>query len=45
MRILQIQAEIAVLEVKHNAIRQANAALIPVTLERVFGVDHTGACL
>lgn len=28
---------------KHTAIRQANAALMPATLERVFGVESTGA--
>lgn len=39
----RLQAEIAVLKAKHTAIRQANAALIPATLERVFGVDPTGA--
>lgn len=38
----RLQAEIAALKAKHTAIRQANAALIPATLERVFG-DHNGA--
>lgn len=33
----RLQAEIAALKAKHTAIRQANAALIPATLERVFG--------
>ena len=32
----RLQAEIAALKAKHNALRQANAALIPATLERVF---------
>jgi hypothetical protein len=36
-------AKVGALKAKHAAIRQANAALIPVTLERVFGVEHTGA--
>lgn len=31
-----LQAEIATLKAKHTAIRQANAALLPATLERVF---------
>lgn len=38
----RLQAEIAALKSKHSAIRQANAALIPSTLERVFGVGATG---
>lgn len=38
----RLQAEIAALKAKHTAIRQANAALIPSTLERVFGVGATG---
>lgn len=38
----RLQAEIAALKTKHSAIRQANAALIPSTLERVFGVGATG---
>lgn len=32
----RLQAAITALKVKHAAIRQANAALIPATLERVF---------
>jgi len=32
----RLQAEIAALKAKHTAIRQANAALLPATLERVF---------
>ena len=39
----RLQAEIAALKAKHTAIRQANAALIPATLERVFGVKPTGS--
>lgn len=31
-----MKAEIAALKAKHAAIRQANAALLPATLERVF---------
>ncbi len=32
----RLQAEVGTLKAKHAAIRQANAALIPATLERVF---------
>lgn len=32
----RLQAEIAALKTKHAAIRQANAALLPATLERIF---------
>ncbi|MGH9641460.1 MAG: hypothetical protein ACRD3Q_03460 [Terriglobales bacterium] len=32
----RLQSEVAALKGKHSAIRQANAALIPATLERVF---------
>lgn len=32
----RLQADVAALKAKHAAIRQANAALIPATLERVF---------
>ncbi len=32
----RLQAEVAALKAKHTAIRQANAALLPATLERVF---------
>jgi hypothetical protein len=35
----QLQAQVAALKVKHAAIRQANAALIPATLERVFSTE------
>lgn len=33
----RLQAEINALKAKHAAIRQANAALLPATLERLFG--------
>lgn len=33
---VRLQAEIAALKAKHAAIREANAALLPATLERVF---------
>jgi len=36
----RLQAEIAALKAKHTAIRQANAALLPATLERVFAGEH-----
>lgn len=39
----RLQGKIAALKAEHTAIRQANAALIPATLERVFGVEHTRA--
>jgi len=32
----RLQAEVATLKAKHAAIREANAALVPATLERVF---------
>lgn len=35
----RLQTEIGVLKAKHAAIRQANAALIPATLERVFSTE------
>lgn len=31
-----LQTEVAALKTKHTAIREANAALLPATLERVF---------
>lgn len=34
-----LQAKIAELKAKHTAIRQANAALLPATLERVFSTE------
>jgi type I restriction enzyme S subunit len=39
----RLQAEVAALKAKHRAIREANAALLPATLERVFGAEPTGA--
>lgn len=36
----RLQAEVAALKAKHTAIRKANAALIPATLERVFTEGH-----
>lgn len=38
-----LQAKVAELKARHATIRQANDALIPATLERVFGVEPTGA--
>jgi type I restriction enzyme S subunit len=35
----QLQAQVAALKVKHATIRQANAALIPATLERIFSTE------
>lgn len=37
----RLQSAIVALKSKHTAIRQANAALIPATLERVFAVERT----
>jgi hypothetical protein len=37
-----LQAEVTKLKAKHAAIRQANAALLPATLERVFSSEETG---
>ncbi len=36
----RLQAEVAALKAKHTAIRQANAALLPATLERVFAGEQ-----
>jgi type I restriction enzyme S subunit len=36
----RLQAEIAALKARHTAIREANAALLPATLERVFAGEH-----
>lgn len=36
----RLQAEIAALKAKHTAICDANAALLPATLERVFAGEH-----
>lgn len=35
----RLQAEITALKAKHTAIREANAALLPATLERVFSLE------
>ena len=40
---VRLQAEIAALKTKHAAIRQANAALLPATLERVFAASPATA--
>jgi type I restriction enzyme S subunit len=37
----RLQSEVAALKAKHTAIRQANAALLPATLERVFAEPAT----
>ena len=37
----RLQAEVVALKARHPAIREANAALLPATLERVFGTDAT----
>jgi type I restriction enzyme S subunit len=36
----RLQAEVAALKTKHAAIREANAALLPATLEQVFSEGH-----
>ena len=36
----RLQAEVAALKAKHTAIRAANAALLPATLERIFQQTH-----
>lgn len=36
---VRLQADVAALKAKHAAIRQANAALIPATLERIFSTE------
>lgn len=38
----RLQAEVGALKTKHIAIREANAALLPATLERVFATDGLG---
>lgn len=35
----RLQAEVAALKAKHTAIREANSALLPATLERVFSTE------
>jgi restriction endonuclease S subunit len=37
-----LQAKITELKARHTAIRDANAALVPATLDRVFGAEHAG---
>lgn len=37
----QLQAQVAALKAKHTAIRQANVALLPATLERIFQSEAT----
>ncbi len=44
LRVVEILKRQAPLKARHSAIRQANAALLPATLERVFGAAHTDAC-
>lgn len=36
----RLHAKVAALKAKHSAIREANAALLPATLERVFTGEH-----
>ena len=43
LKLRNVHWQTQTLKAKHAAIRQANAALIPATLERVFGVEPTGA--
>lgn len=38
----RLQSEVGALKTKHIAIREANAALLPATLERVFATDGPG---
>jgi hypothetical protein len=37
----RLQAEVSALEARHMAIREANAALRPATLERIFQSEAT----
>lgn len=37
----RLQTEVAALKAKHTAIREANAALLPATLERIFSAGAT----
>ncbi|MES8247495.1 hypothetical protein U6W34_12320, partial [Cutibacterium acnes] len=37
----RLQSDVAALKAKHAIIRQANAALIPATLERIFSSEVT----
>ncbi len=43
LKLREAHRQTQALKAKHAAIRQANAALIPATLERVFGAEPTGA--
>ncbi len=43
LRIVEVLKRQMPLKTKHTAIRQANAALLPATLERVFGSTTQGA--
>ena len=43
LKLRELHRHTQALRAKHAAIRQANAALIPATLERVFGVEPTEA--
>jgi len=43
LKLREVHRQTQALKPKHAAIRQANAALIPATLERVFGAEPTGA--
>ncbi len=37
----RLQADVVALKAKHAAIREANAALLPATLERIFSTEAT----
>lgn len=43
LKLREVHRQTQALKAKHAAIRQANAALIPATLERVFGAEPIGA--
>jgi len=43
LKLREVHRQTQVLRAKHAAIRQANAALMPAMLDRVFSVEHTGA--
>lgn len=42
LKLLEVYRRTQALKARHAAIREANAALLPATLERVFGADATG---
>lgn len=42
LKLLEVYRRTQALKARHAAIREANAALLPATLERVFGTDATG---